>query len=115
MLWNRFMNYDYVWNIVFNIVLSLSAWSISISAESEKNGTGKISGAWVANNFYYSFDEKGIELITRILHDRVEELDECSIVISHRKESVKAATGDVVILEKKGGITTRVDFSNDLP
>ena len=60
--------------------------------------------------FDSSFDEKGIELITRILHDRVEELEECSIVISHRKESIKAVTGDVIFLEKENGITHRVDY-----
>ena len=61
--------------------------------------------------FDSSFDEKGIELITQILQDRVEELDECSIVISHRKESIKAVTGDVIYLEKENGITTRVDYT----
>ena len=60
--------------------------------------------------FDSSFDEKGIELITRILQDRVEELDECSIVISHRKESIKAVTGDVIYLEKENGITKRLDY-----
>ena len=62
--------------------------------------------------FDSSFDEKGIELITQILQDRVEELDECSIVISHRKESVKAVTGDVIFLEKENGITRRVDYTD---
>ena len=61
--------------------------------------------------FDSSFDEKGIELITQILQDRVEELDECSIVISHRKESIKAVTGDVIYLEKENGITRRVDYT----
>mgnify|MGYP003630321941 FL=1 len=60
--------------------------------------------------FDSSFDEKGIELITQILQDRVEELDECSIVISHRKESIKAVTGEVVYLVKENGITKRVDY-----
>lgn len=60
--------------------------------------------------FDSSFDEKGIELITHILQDRVEELDECSIVISHRKESIKAVTGDVIYLEKENGITKRLDY-----
>ena len=60
--------------------------------------------------FDSSFDEKGIELITEILQDRVQELDECSIVISHRKESVKAVTGDVIYLQKQNGITKRVDY-----
>jgi len=62
--------------------------------------------------FDSSFDEKGIELITQILQDRVEELNECSIVISHRKESIKAVTGDVIFLEKENGITRRVDFTD---
>ena len=61
--------------------------------------------------FDSSFDEKGIELITQILQDRVEELDECSIVISHRNESIKAVTGDGIYLEKENGITTRVDYT----
>ena len=60
--------------------------------------------------FDSSFDEKGIEIITEILQERVEELNECSIVISHRKESIKAATGDVIYLEKTNGITKRVDY-----
>jgi len=62
--------------------------------------------------FDSSFDEKGIELITQILHDRVEELDETCIVISHRKESIKAVTGDVIFLEKENGITRRVDYTD---
>jgi DNA repair exonuclease SbcCD ATPase subunit len=62
--------------------------------------------------FDSSFDEKGIELITNILQERVQTLDECSIVISHRKESLKAVTGDVIFLEKENGITRRVDFSD---
>jgi hypothetical protein len=32
------------------------------------------------------------------------------MVISHRKESVKAATGDIIFLEKSNGITKRVDY-----
>jgi len=61
--------------------------------------------------FDSSFDDKGIELITQILQDRVEELNECSIVISHRKESIKAVTGEVVYLVKENGITKRVDYN----
>ena len=57
-----------------------------------------------------SFDEKGIELITTILKERVEELDECNIIISHRKESIKSVTGDVIYLEKSNGITRRLDY-----
>lgn len=62
--------------------------------------------------FDTSFDEKGIDLITSILKTRVETLDECSIVISHRKESVKEVTGEVIYLVKENGITRRVDYSD---
>jgi len=60
--------------------------------------------------FDTSFDEKGIDLITNILKTRVETLDECSVVISHRKESVKEVTGEVIYLVKENGITRRVDY-----
>tara|TARA_B110000211_G_scaffold63271_1_gene72447 strand:- start:3055 stop:4860 length:1806 start_codon:yes stop_codon:yes gene_type:complete len=61
--------------------------------------------------FDSSFDEKGIEMVTQILQDRVKELDECTIVISHRKESIKAVTGDVIYLTKQNGITRRVAYT----
>ncbi len=61
--------------------------------------------------FDSSFDEKGIDHITEILKERVETLNECSIVISHRKESLRAVTGDIIFLEKTNGITRRVDYS----
>lgn len=63
--------------------------------------------------FDSSFDDKGIELITEILRERVESLNECTIVISHRKESLKAVTGDIIFLEKENGITRRVEYSED--
>ena len=56
-------------------------------------------------------DEKGINLVTDLLKERVEKYDECVMVISHRKESIKAATGDVIFLEKKEGITTKLDYN----
>ena len=61
--------------------------------------------------FDSSFDEKGIEMVTQILQDRVNELNESTIVISHRKESIKAVTGDVIFLTKQNGITRRVDYT----
>jgi len=61
--------------------------------------------------FDSSFDEKGIELVTQILQERTEELDECSIVISHRKESIKAVTGSVIYIEKENGISRRVAYT----
>ena len=60
--------------------------------------------------FDSSFDEKGIELITNILKERVVELNECNIIISHRKESIKSVTGDIIYLEKHNGVTRRLDY-----
>lgn len=60
--------------------------------------------------FDSSLDEKGVELVINILKERVEKYNECIMVISHRKESIKAATGDIIFLEKNNGITKRVDY-----
>jgi len=61
--------------------------------------------------FDSSLDERGVELVVSILRDRVEQYNECVMVISHRKESVKAAQGEVIYLEKSNGITRRVMYS----
>jgi len=61
--------------------------------------------------FDSSLDERGVELVVSILRDRVEQYNECVMVISHRKESVKAAQGEVIYLEKSNGITRRVIYS----
>jgi energy-coupling factor transporter ATP-binding protein EcfA2 len=58
-----------------------------------------------------SLDEKGVELVLEILKERVEKYNECIFVISHRKESTKAATGDIIQLEKENGITKRVAYT----
>ena len=60
-----------------------------------------------------SLDEKGVELVLSLLNERVEEYKENIYIISHRKESAKAATGEVITLQKQNGITTRVDFVNE--
>ena len=60
--------------------------------------------------FDSSLDERGIELVTNILKERVDTNNECVMVISHRKESIQQATGDVIYLEKKNGTTTRLDY-----
>jgi len=60
--------------------------------------------------FDSSLDEKGVELVIAILKERVEKFKECAMVISHRKESIKAATGDIIFLEKTNGITKRVNY-----
>jgi len=62
--------------------------------------------------FDSSLDARGIELVINVLKERVDKYDESIMVISHRKESVKAATGDVIYLEKSNGITRRIDFNN---
>ena len=59
-----------------------------------------------------SLDEKGVELVLNIIKERIDTYSESIYIISHRKESAKAATGDVIVLEKKNGITTRVDLAN---
>ena len=60
-----------------------------------------------------SLDEKGVELVLSLLNERVEEYKENIYIISHRKESAKAATGEVITLQKQNGITTRVDFLDE--
>ena len=59
--------------------------------------------------FDSSLDERGVELVIDILNERVENYNECAIVISHRKESTKLASGEVIFLEKQNGVTTRVE------
>ena len=65
-----------------------------------------------------SLDEKGVDLVLAILKDRVDTLNEAIMIISHRKESVKIGShhenpGDVIYLEKKNGITRRVEFKEE--
>jgi len=59
--------------------------------------------------FDSSLDERGVELVIDILKDRIESHDECVMVISHRKESTKLATGEIIFLEKQNGVTVRVE------
>jgi DNA repair exonuclease SbcCD ATPase subunit len=60
--------------------------------------------------FDSSLDEKGVDIVLEILKERSEKLNECIFIISHRKESIKSATGDVIFLEKHNGITRRISF-----
>ena len=62
-----------------------------------------------------SLDERGVDLVLNILRERVEKYDECIMVISHRKESVKIGShyknpGEIIFLEKENGFTRRVEF-----
>ena len=61
--------------------------------------------------FDSSLDEKGIDQVTNILKERVEKYNECVIIISHRKESIKAVTDNIIFLEKKSGQTTRINYN----
>ena len=60
--------------------------------------------------FDSSLDEKGVELVLEILKERCDKYKECIFIISHRKESIKSATGEVIFLEKHNGITRRINF-----
>ena len=59
--------------------------------------------------FDSSLDERGVELVIEILKERIEQHNECVMVISHRKESTKLATGEIIFLEKQNGTTIRVE------
>jgi len=59
--------------------------------------------------FDTSFDEKGIELVVNVLKERVEKYNEGCYIVSHRKESIKNVTGEVIFIEKSNDITRRVD------
>ena len=57
-----------------------------------------------------SLDERGSELVLAILKDRVETYGEGVYIISHRRESIKEHTGDIIFLEKSDGVTRRVEY-----
>jgi DNA repair exonuclease SbcCD ATPase subunit len=61
--------------------------------------------------FDSSLDEKAINLISDILKERVSLYNECVYIISHRKESIGFATGNVYFLEKKDGVTRMLDYN----
>jgi DNA repair exonuclease SbcCD ATPase subunit len=56
-------------------------------------------------------DQKGIENVTKIIKDRVDKYDECVLIVTHRKENIKESGGEVIFLEKKDGITKRLDYN----
>lgn len=59
-----------------------------------------------------SLDTVGIETVLNVLRERIEKYNESMFVISHRKESAKFATGEVIYLQLQNEITTRIDYSN---
>jgi DNA repair exonuclease SbcCD ATPase subunit len=56
-------------------------------------------------------DEKAINLISQLLKERVSMYGECVYIISHRKESISFATGNVYFLEKREGVTKMLDYN----
>ena len=50
--------------------------------------------------FDSSLDERGVELVIEILKENIEKYNESVMVISHRKESTKLATGEIIFLQK---------------
>lgn len=64
--------------------------------------------------FDTSIDETGVSHCINILNERVEDNNECVLLISHRKEAIKAVTGDIIYLEKRNDITKRVDYDPSL-
>ena len=60
--------------------------------------------------FDSSLDEKGVEIVLDILKERSMKYGEGVFIISHRKESIKSATGNIIYLEKRNGITRKVNF-----
>jgi DNA repair exonuclease SbcCD ATPase subunit len=56
-------------------------------------------------------DQRGMGLVLDIIKERIEKYDECVLVISHRKENMKEATGDIIFLEKKDNITKRINYN----
>jgi chromosome segregation ATPase len=64
--------------------------------------------------FDTSLDETGVGHVINILNERVDSNNECVLIISHRKEAIKAVTGDIIYLEKRNDITKRVDYDPSL-
>ena len=59
-----------------------------------------------------SLDSAGVENVIKILNEFVDENSYGIYIISHRKECSKLATGEVVYLEKNGGITKRIQVES---
>jgi DNA repair exonuclease SbcCD ATPase subunit len=58
-----------------------------------------------------SLCSKGVECVLEILKDRVADYNESIYIISHKTESIKHRTGEIIYLEKRNGITRRIDYA----
>jgi len=57
-----------------------------------------------------SLDEAGVELVINLLTELTQQFNYGIYIISHRKECSKLSTGEVIFLQKKNGLTKRIDF-----
>ena len=74
----------------------------------------KISGISSNLEFYdeifdSAFDELGLDLLIKVLKNRINKNNMSVYAISHRKETIKHIDGEIVNLEKENGITKRVN------
>lgn len=53
-------------------------------------------------------DERGVDLLIEVLKERIDKNSLSCYVISHRKETLKHITGEIVELKKENSITTRI-------
>ena len=75
----------------------------------------KISGVssnveWVDEIFDSAFDERGLDLLIEVMKDRIDKIDLSVYAISHRSETYKHIDGEIINLEKDGGVTRRVEM-----
>lgn len=59
--------------------------------------------------FDSSLDDKGVEAACRIIVDRAKDHNECAYIITHRKSGNFFENAKIITLEKKNGITRRVE------
>jgi hypothetical protein len=59
-----------------------------------------------------SMDEKGVDLVLDILKERIDKYKEAVYIISHRQESVKHVTGDIIFIVKKDGISRCIPYES---
>jgi DNA repair exonuclease SbcCD ATPase subunit len=57
-----------------------------------------------------SLDEAGVELVIGLLNELTTTFNYGIYIISHRKECSKLSTGEVIFLQKRNGLTKRIDF-----
>ena len=58
-----------------------------------------------------SLEERGVNMVLDVLKERVEKYNEAIYIISHKREIEKyvSGSGEIIFLEKRGGLTTRLN------